>query len=294
MKKIKQRGTKSTVCELDIISLLRFLLQRNCFPPSPIPFQLPQIFFFKFSIIPPIQHLRYKLPQQSPLLKSLSSTISIFSCFLISAFILPSNSFKASPAFFRFSFLSYVSPFTMNPFYHTMYFSTPLIFFLFKILSTSHSLAPSTSIGFPSSFFCPFTCSLYHTIQLTFTTGCILIEVGSYSLTAFDETTSSISYGPTYFSVNFLTGLSLNTKSLVLSKTLSPFFQSSVSLLFLSAYHFISSCIFLNAAPASLCTFFIFSTNFVTLSTFSFFLISPLTLNSLPQFAINGNTLVAV
>ena len=97
------------------------------------------------------------------LLKSLSSTISIFSCLLISVFILPSNSSKASPVFFRFSFLSYVSsPSAINPFHCTKYFLTSLIFFLFKILSTSHSSAPSTSIGFPSSFFCPFTCSYVH------------------------------------------------------------------------------------------------------------------------------------
>ena len=52
--KSKVDKTKSTICKLDITLLLRFLLQRNCFPPSPILFQLLQIFFFKFSIIPPV------------------------------------------------------------------------------------------------------------------------------------------------------------------------------------------------------------------------------------------------
>ena len=75
----------------------------------------------------------------SPLLKSLSSAMSIFSCLLTSTFILPSNSFKASPAFFKFSFLSQVSPSDVSSFHQTKYFSTPLIFFLFRIFSTSHS-----------------------------------------------------------------------------------------------------------------------------------------------------------
>ena len=90
-------------------------------------------------------------PGNSPLLKSLSSAFSIFSCFLIS--VLPSKSVNASSAFFELSFLSQVSPSAVNPFHRTRYFSTPLTFFLFKIFSTSHSSTPSTSIGFPSSFF---------------------------------------------------------------------------------------------------------------------------------------------
>ena len=93
------------------------------------------------------------------------------SYFLISILILPSNSSTNSFVFFRSSFLSHVSPSVVNPFYCTRYFSTPLIFFLFKILSTSYSFTSSTFTGFPSSLFCPFTYSLYHTIQLTLTTG---------------------------------------------------------------------------------------------------------------------------
>ena len=170
----------------------------------------------------------------------------------------------------------------MNLFYCTKYFSTSLIFFLFKIFSTSHSLIPSISTGFPSSFFCPFTYFLYRTIRLTLTTGWILIEDGNRNFTTFIDTTFSIAYGPIYLSVSFHTGLSLNTKSLVLNNTPSPFFHFSVSFLLLLAYLFISSYVFLNAAPASLCTFFILSTNSVALSTFSFFLISPLIISSLP------------
>ena len=82
-----------------------------------------------------------------------------------------SNSLIISSAFFRFSFFSYVSPFAVNSFHLIKYFSTPLIFLLFSIFSTSHSSTPSTSTGFPSSFLCPFICSLYRTILLTLTTG---------------------------------------------------------------------------------------------------------------------------
>ena len=163
-------------------------------------------------------------PSSSPLLKSLSSAIFILSCLLTSALILPSNSFMVSSAFFKFSILFQVSPSAVNPFHCTKYFSTPLIFFLFRIFSTFHSSTPSTSTSFFSSFFCLFTYSLYCTIQLMLTTGCILIKISSCSFTIFNKTTSSIIYGPTYLSVNFLTGLFLNTRSLVLNNTLSPFF----------------------------------------------------------------------
>ena len=104
----------------------------------------------------------------SSLLKFFSSILSNFSCFLISVLILPSNFSTASLTFPRSSSLSYVSCPAINLFQHIKYFSTPL---LFKILSTSHSLTLSTSTGFASFFFYPSTCSLYHTIWLTFTTG---------------------------------------------------------------------------------------------------------------------------
>ena len=106
----------------------------------------------------------------SSFLKSFSSTISNFSCLLISVFILPSNSSNTSLAFPKSSFLFQVLCSTINPFYHTKYLFTPLIFLLFNIFLISHSLTPSISIGFPFSFFYPSTCSLYCTIQLTFTT----------------------------------------------------------------------------------------------------------------------------
>ena len=89
------------------------------------------------------------------------------------------------------------------------------------------------------------------------------------------DTTFSIVYRPMYWSINFFTGLSLNTKFLVLNNTLSPFFQSSVFFLSLSACLFISSCTFFNTTPASSCTFFIFSANSVAFSIFPLFLYYP-------------------
>ena len=100
----------------------------------------------------------------SPLLKSFSSTISNFSCFLTSTFILPSNSSNASLTFPQSSIFSHMLFSTINLFYRTKYLSTPLIFLLFNIFSIFHSLTPSTSTGLPSFFFCSPACSLYHTI----------------------------------------------------------------------------------------------------------------------------------
>ena len=204
------------------------------------------------------------------------------SCLFISVLILPSKSFTNFFAFFKFFSLSHMPPFAVNPFHYTRYFSTPLIFLLFKILSTSHFSTPSTSTGFPSSLFCSFTCSLYHTTQLTLTTRWILIELSSCSFTTFNNTTSSTSYGPIYLFTNLHTSLSLNTKSFILSITLSPFFYSSVFFLFWSAYLFISSCIFFNAVPTSFCTLFNFSMNSIAFFIFSFLLMFLPILNSLP------------
>ena len=94
-------------------------------------------------------------PGNSSLLKSFSSTISSFSYLLTSTFILLSNSFNVSLAFPKSFFFSYVLLFAINPFHCTKYFSTPLIFLLFNIFSTSHSSTLSTSTSLLFSFFCP-------------------------------------------------------------------------------------------------------------------------------------------
>ena len=117
--------------------------------------------FSNFSLSYPYNIFTVYFPSNSPLLKSFSSIISNL---LTSALILPSNFSIASLVFSRSSFLFHVLCSTINPFYHTRYFSISYTFLLFNIFSTSHSLISFTLIGFTSSFFCLFTCSLYCTI----------------------------------------------------------------------------------------------------------------------------------
>jgi len=113
-----------------------------------------------------------------------------------------------------------------------------------------------------------------------FTTRWIIIEVGSCNLTVLVDTTSLIIYRPIYQSTNFFASLFLNTKSFVLSITLSLVFYSLASFLFLSACHFIFSCTFLKITLAFSYTFFILFTNSIIFSTFSFLLISTPIFNS--------------
>ena len=106
------------------------------FPAIPFSYTLPFLLYFLFSST---CHLT-----STPNLLSKSST----------------NSF----AFLKSSSFSHISLSTVNPFHHTKYFSTSLIFLLFKIFSIFHSSTPSTFTGFSSSFFCLFICFLYQTI----------------------------------------------------------------------------------------------------------------------------------
>ena len=62
-------------------------------------------------------------PSNSPLLKSLSSTIFNFSCLLTSVFSLSLNSATTSFTFFKSFFFSHISCFTINPFHYTKYFT---------------------------------------------------------------------------------------------------------------------------------------------------------------------------
>jgi len=87
-----------------------------------------------------------------------------------------SNSLSKSPAFYRFSLLSQVSPFAVNPFHRTKNLSFSLTFLLFSIFFTSYSSSPSMATGCGFSFLWPSTWSTYHLIRLTLTTGCILTE----------------------------------------------------------------------------------------------------------------------
>ena len=72
----------------------------------------------------------------SPLLKFFSSAIPNFFYLLTSVFTLPSNSTTISFVFSKFSSLSQILYSTINLFYHTKYFTTPLTFLLFNIFST--------------------------------------------------------------------------------------------------------------------------------------------------------------
>ena len=92
----------------------------------------------------------------SALLKSFSSAQSNLSYLLTSTFIHSSKSATSFFTFFKFFSFSQLLFSTVNPFHCTKYFVTPLTFLLFKIFSTSHSLTPFTSTGFPFSFFCSF------------------------------------------------------------------------------------------------------------------------------------------
>ena len=175
---------KSTFNDLDSTLLLRFLLWRNFCIFLPYYFlyllfssstsfhsffhllQFLSNFFRYFSsnfpLFHPYNNFAIYFPGSSILLySSVSFFFSILSCHLTSTPFSFLNSSINSSAFFKFSFLSYVSPSAINPFHHTKYFSTPFIFFLFIIFSTSHSSTSSTSTGFPSFFFCSFTCFLY-------------------------------------------------------------------------------------------------------------------------------------
>ena len=146
----------------------------------------------------PYNNFAMYFPSNSILLYSILSTFLFSTCHLTSTSNLSSKSFTSFFVFLKSSSFSHVSFSAVNPFHWTKYFSTPLIFLLFKIFSTSYSSTPLTSTGFPFFFFCPFTCSLYLTTQLTLTTRWILIEFGNCNFTAFNNITSFISYCPTY------------------------------------------------------------------------------------------------
>ena len=109
----------------------------------------------------------------------------------------------------------------------------------------------------------------------------IYSDLSQSALKHFKNTKDTISYSLIYLSVNFFTGLSLNTKSLVLSITFSSFFHSSTSRLSLSTCLFISFYAFFNITLAFFYTFLILSTNSVTFSTLPFLLIFAPICNSL-------------
>ena len=109
-------------------------------------------------------------PGNFSLLKSFSSAVYNCSYYFTPIFTLHLNSATTSFVFSKSFSLSQLLCSAVNSFHHTKYFTIPLTFLLFNIFSTSYSSTPSTSTGFAFSAFCPSTCSLYYTAQLTFTT----------------------------------------------------------------------------------------------------------------------------
>ena len=110
--------------------------------------------FLNFPLFHSYNILAIYFPGSSALLKFFSSAKSNFSCLLTSVFILFSNSVTNFFVFSKSFFFSQLLCSTVNLFHCTEYFITPLTCFLFKILSTSHSLTLSISIGLTSSFLC--------------------------------------------------------------------------------------------------------------------------------------------
>ena len=169
--KIKIKNEKENKKKLSLFLSVLILPLSQGFSFRETNFYFHQFLFnflrYSFSIFPSSHSYNIfaiYFSSNSLLLKSFFSIISNFSCLLTSALILLSNSSTASLVFFRSSFLSHMLCSAINPFHYTKYFSIPYTFLLFNIFSTSHSLTPSTLIGFTPSFFCPSTCSLYHTI----------------------------------------------------------------------------------------------------------------------------------
>ena len=133
-------------------------------------FNFFKYFFLNFPLSHPYNIFIIYFSGSSLLLKSLFSTIFIFSCHLTFMFILLLNSTIVFFTFSRSFSFSYKLCSTINLFYYTKYFTTSLIFLLFSIFSTFYSFTLSTSTGFTSFFFYSSICYLYHTIQLMFTT----------------------------------------------------------------------------------------------------------------------------
>ena len=139
-------------------------------------------------------------PNNSPLLKSLSSAISNFSCFLTSVLNFSLNSATTSFTFYKFFSLSYILCFTINFFYHTKYFTTPLIFLLFNIFSISHFLTLFTQLN---KFSSNLTVIIWQTTKIT-----------SFPMTNSNLVMKSTikcvhSFSGTSFTIKFFTGASV-------------------------------------------------------------------------------------
>ena len=142
----EKNKTKSTIFNSNITPLQDFFFKETDFHFCQFLSNFFKYFFLNFLLSHLYNIFTIYFPGNYSLLKSCFSTISKFSCFLTSALNLPSNSTTASFAFSKSFSLSYVSCSAINFFHHTKYFITSHTFFLFRIFSNFHSLAPSTQL----------------------------------------------------------------------------------------------------------------------------------------------------
>ena len=202
----KENENKKEKIKSLLFSILTFSPSQGFFSGE-TDFHLRQFFsnFLKYNL--PSSQLCSNLPIYFPgsLLLLYSSapgfpfilfSTSIFSYHLTSTFNLSLNSSTNSLAFTKSSSFSHISCSAVNPFHYTRYFSIPLTFLWFNILSTFHSSSSLTFIGLASFFFWPPTYSLYCTIWLMFITRWILIKIGNRNLTTLVDTTSSMLWQP--------------------------------------------------------------------------------------------------
>jgi len=168
------------------------------------------------------------------LLKSLSSTLSIFSCFITFILSLFSNFITVFFAFSKSTSFSCILSSAIKLFYLTKYFIYSYTILLLRIFSTFYSCFLSIFIGFSSFTLYPSTYFLYITILLKFSTGWILINTSSLSFAISVNTTSFICKGQYIFMLTFL---------LASFWTLSPLY--SLSFYYLFSILLLSSALYL-------------------------------------------------
>ena len=152
-----------------LISGFFYLISSSSSIVSKICFLFPSFYCFQFCSNLSQYSLSYllfdhpnnffviNLPGNSPLLNVPSFLSCQFTSFMSQQYSFSYSSI-ASLAFSKFSLPSQVSDSAVNPFQYTKYLFLPLIYCLFKILSTSHFSSSSIITGASCSFLCPSTC----------------------------------------------------------------------------------------------------------------------------------------
>jgi len=147
------------------------------------------------------------------------------------------------------------------------YFSKFLLFYLYNIFTVYF---PSNSFLLNSCFLVTSNLSYLWTFILIFSRFFSYSHMLCFTMNSFHCTKylviSLIFYLFSIFLIFYFSSHSLNTKSFILSITLSFFLHSSTSFFPLFVYFFISSCICFSAAPASFWICFILTANSVNTS----------------------------